>query len=194
MIARFADDESANPNTNTSPPSCGRRHPGSRPGPGPHPSLLPITTHSKREENAHWRWWSFSSLLCNVSYDRCEVALSYAPLPPQCSPCAPSAVTVNRHGDLVWSRGETRDQSTAENRGRLPSVILHFCTSSASSREDIDSCGGRQHTHKKVQAIGPFCFTPSLLSPAASFCSAAESRRLFRASVQDLPSVAPPPA
>jgi hypothetical protein len=36
-------------------------------------------------------------------------------LAPQCSPCDLASLSVNRSGDFVRSRGETRDQSTAEN-------------------------------------------------------------------------------
>ena len=151
--------------TQTAPQTRGPRGPGR--GLDPKPSLLPTIIHQQggKRVQEHCVFYACrvtlpcfsSSLLCNVSYSGCEVAPSYAPFSPQCSPCAPRAMTVNRHGDFVGSRGETRDQSTAENRGLLPSVTLHFHSSSASSGEDVDSCGGRQHTYKKVQAIGPFC-------------------------------------
>lgn len=130
MMARFADDASANhglrPNTHThQSPSCGRRPPGVQAGAWT-PPFAPLHHWQRGKATSFLPPRPLSSLLCNVSYDGCEAAPSYAPLSPQCSPRAPRAVTANRHGDLVGSRGETRDQSTAENRGRLPSVILHL--------------------------------------------------------------------
>jgi hypothetical protein len=51
-----------------------------------------------------------------------EVAYRVLPFPPQCSPGVLVLRVANRHGDFVWSRGETRDPSKAENPGHLAHV------------------------------------------------------------------------
>ena len=58
------------------------------------------------------------------SYGRCEVAPhTHPPLLPSV-PHRSLRDAANRSGDFGWFRGETRDQSKAETRGLLPSVLL----------------------------------------------------------------------
>ncbi len=74
------------------------------------------------------------SLLCNVApYAR--GCIRSAPFSPQCSPGVFVLRVANRHGDFVWSRGETRDPSKAENRAASPTcppftgsaiVVYHY--------------------------------------------------------------------
>lgn len=48
---------------------------------------------------------------------------------PPFSPVFPRSLrhrAANRYGDFVWSRGETRDPSKAEDSGLLPHVPLRY--------------------------------------------------------------------
>lgn len=79
-----------------------------------------------------------------------EVSPSGAQKPtPQCLPIALVRYEVDRYGDFVGLRGETRNPSTAEIRGTSPHVPSRIVGSAIAHTEIVDSQGGR-YKHKKA--------------------------------------------
>lgn len=87
-------------------------------------SELPIPLHP----------WPQASLLCNMRTIDERPLHGTKPLHSPVFPLSPCTLVVDRSGDLAGSRGETRDQSTAEIRGLLSSVSLPIIRLNALAR------------------------------------------------------------